>query len=161
MESVDGVPESSDVTVTPASTPESTTTPGELVPGTVGPPPTWVVSDAEWIASELEPVIDPGLATVTLVAGPAGVAASWVAIVDGVSDPLVAVGGLATEPSSGSADAIIAWRTDPALGNAIVRRVVSQRPTLDPCSTRSAPAPHSRRASRCFPKMRACWPSNV
>ncbi len=120
VESLDGVPEPSDVTVTPASTPEPTTTLVELVPGTVGPPPTWVVSDAEWIATELEPVVDPGLATVTLVAGPAGVAASWVGIVDGVSDPLVSVGGLATEPSSGSADPIIAWRTDPALGNSIV-----------------------------------------
>lgn len=112
----------------------------------VRPPPSWTVSEAGWVSAEPVVSFESGVADVTLVAGPAGVAASWVAIVDGVSDPLVRVGGLAADfsqmpavgdgedlgprPSaastttvddaSGSAAPIIAWRTDPAIGNYVV-----------------------------------------
>ncbi len=82
-------------------------------------PPTWTVSERGWVASEPVVAFESGVANVTLVAGPEGVAASWVAVVDGVSDPLVRVGGLASDLSE-SDDPIIAWRTDPAIGNFIV-----------------------------------------
>jgi hypothetical protein len=107
----------SDATMSTA--PESTTV--EVAPvDTVGAPPTWVVSDDAWIASEPETAFDPGMAAVTLVAGPLGVVESWVAIVDGVSDPLMWVGGPSTESASEADDPIIAWRVAPGDGNAIV-----------------------------------------
>lgn len=103
--------------------PEATspTTVAEVVPvDTVDAPPTWVVPDEAWIAWAPEVSFDPGMAAVTLVAGPRGIVESWVAIVDGVSDPLMSGGGLATDTASEADAPIIAWRTDPGDGNAIV-----------------------------------------
>lgn len=116
-------------------------------PPPVGPPPVWTVSEAGWVPAEPVVAFESSVANVTLVAGPAGVATSWVAIVDGVSDPLMGVGGLGSEfpqmpvvpevevpgspppsvvatppaddPSESDAP-IIAWRTDPATGNYVV-----------------------------------------
>jgi hypothetical protein len=126
-------PESSDPTASEQPTPAVDLT----------APPTWMITEPGWVAAPPQVSFDPGVAAVTLVAGPEGVAASWVAIVDGVSDPLMSVGGLAADllqrPSvlvpdetpdpvpTTAADvpsepdpAIIAWRTDPAIGNFIV-----------------------------------------
>ena len=111
-------------------------------------PPTWTVTEPGWVSAPSLVAFDPGVAAVTLVAGPAGVAESWVAIVDGVSDPLMSVGGLAADfpqtptimtpnvvgldetpdpPPTTSVDVsaepdppIFAWRTDPGVGNFIV-----------------------------------------
>ena len=60
-------------------------------------PPTWTVTEPGWVSAPPLVSFDPGVAAVTLVAGPAGVAESWVAIVDGMSDPLMSVGGLAAD----------------------------------------------------------------
>ena len=89
---------------------------------TVAATPVWTVTEAGWASSAPIVAFESAVAAVTLVAGPDGVAQSWVAIIDGVSDPFVQVPVpiAPLDDPSGSGDPIIAWRTDPATGNYIV-----------------------------------------
>lgn len=61
-----------------------------------GDPPLWGITEDGWTLAEFEDHTDGPLEMVRLFAGPDGLATSWVAVVHGMSEPLLPIG---SEPS--------------------------------------------------------------
>jgi hypothetical protein len=91
------------VTTTPA--PTASIAPGSAVSDAAidaGEPPLWGITEDAWRLAEFEDRTNGPLEMVRLFAGPDGLATSWVAVVSGMSEPLLPIGA---EPGDGASAA--------------------------------------------------------